>query len=73
VIAAVAASFVERLLAGTCAAMSAYVDMDEGTLRYVAAEPKTVAALTGLHPNAVAPPAPTGLRDRGGPAAPAAR
>jgi PRTRC genetic system ThiF family protein len=73
VIAAVAASFVERLLAGTCTAMSAYVDMDDGTLRYVGAEPKTVAALTGLHPNAVASPPPTGPRDAAGTAAPAAR
>jgi PRTRC genetic system ThiF family protein len=57
VLAAVAASLIERLLAGTCATMGAYVDMDDGVLRYVAAEPKTVAALTGLRPAAVAPPA----------------
>jgi PRTRC genetic system ThiF family protein len=73
VIAAVAASFVERLLAGTCAAMSAYVDMDDGTLRCVPAEPKTVATLAGLHPNTVAPPAPTGPIHRAGPAAPSVR
>jgi PRTRC genetic system ThiF family protein len=73
VLAAVAASFVERLLAGTCAAMGAYVDMDDGTLRSVPADPKAVAALTGLHPNAVAPPAPTGPRDRAGTADPATR
>ena len=56
VMAAVAASFVEKLLAGTCAWMASYFDLDDGTLRCVAAAPKVVAALVGLHPNAVAPP-----------------
>jgi hypothetical protein len=54
--AAVAASYVEKLLAGTCGWMASYVDMDDGTLRCVSADPKTVAAIAGLHPNAVAPP-----------------
>lgn len=57
VVAAIAASYVEKLLDGTCAWMASYFDMDEGTLRCVPADPKTVAALVELHPNAVAPPA----------------
>lgn len=57
VVAALAAGYVEKLLAGTCGWMASYFDLDDGTLRCVAAEPKAVAALAGLHPNAVAPPA----------------
>lgn len=56
-VAALAASYVEKLLGGTCAWMASYFDLDDGTLRCVPADPKTVAALAGLHPNAVAPPA----------------
>jgi hypothetical protein len=56
VVAAVAASYVEKLLAGACGWMSSYFDLDDGTLRCVAAEPKTVACIVGLHPNAVALP-----------------
>jgi PRTRC genetic system ThiF family protein len=54
-VAALAASYVEKLLAGSCSWMSSYFDLDDGVLRCVAAEPKTVAALAGLHLNAVAP------------------
>ena len=57
VVAAIAASFVEKMLAGTCEWMASYLDLDDGTLRCVPAEPKTVATLVGLHVNAVAPPA----------------
>lgn len=57
VVAALAAGYVEKLLAGTCGWMASYFDLDDGTLRCVAAEPKAVAALAGLHPNAVAAPA----------------
>jgi len=56
VVAAIAASYVEKLLAGTCAWMASYFDLDDGTLRCVPADPRTVAALAGLHHNAVAPP-----------------
>jgi PRTRC genetic system ThiF family protein len=71
VVAAVAAGFVERLLAGTCPWMGAYFDLDDGTLRSVSAEPGAVAALVGLHPNAVAPPVPAARRDGAGVADPA--
>lgn len=57
VVAALAASYVEKLLAGTCGWLASYFDLDDGTLRCVPADPKTVAVLAGLHPNAVAPPA----------------
>ena len=56
-VAAIAAGYVEQLLAGTCTWQASYFDLDDGTLRCVPADPKTVAALAGLHPNAVAPPA----------------
>lgn len=55
VMAALAASHLEQLLAGTARGMATYVDLDDGTLRVVPAEPKIVAALAGLHVNAVAP------------------
>jgi hypothetical protein len=55
VVAAIAASYVEKLLAGTGGWMASYFDLDDGTLRCVAAEPKTAASIAGLHPNAVAP------------------
>jgi len=57
VVAVIAASFVEKMLAGTCGWMASYFDLDDGSLRCVPAEPKTVATLVGLHVNAVAPPA----------------
>jgi PRTRC genetic system ThiF family protein len=53
VVAALAASYVEKLLAGACGWMASYFDLDDGTLRCVPAEPKTVAAIAGLHVNAV--------------------
>ncbi|HEU5423017.1 MAG TPA: ThiF family adenylyltransferase [Nitrolancea sp.] len=56
VVAAIAASMVEKLLAGTCAWMGVYFDLDAGTLRPVPAEPATVAAIAGLSHNAVVPP-----------------
>ena len=52
-VAAMAASFVEKLLVGSCAWMAAYFDLDDGTLGCVAAEPRTVAGIAGLHLNAV--------------------
>jgi hypothetical protein len=55
VVAAIAASYVEKLLAGTCHWMASYFDLDDGTLRCLPADPKTVASIAGLHPNAVAP------------------
>jgi PRTRC genetic system ThiF family protein len=55
-IAAIAAAYVEKLLAGTCSWMASYADMDDGTLRCVPAEPSFVSAIADLHPNAVAPP-----------------
>lgn len=57
VVAALAANFVDKLLVGTCGWMASYFDLDDGTLCCVPAEPRTVAAIAGLHPNAVAPPA----------------
>lgn len=57
VVASVAATFVEKLLDGTCAWMAAYFDLDDGTLRCLPADPKLAAEIAGLHPNAVAPPA----------------
>ena len=56
VVAAIAASFLDKLLTGTCAWMAVYVDLDDGTLRCVPPDPGIVAQLAGLHPNAVAPP-----------------
>lgn len=56
VMAAIAASYVEKLLVGTCRWMATYLDLDDGTLRCVPADPKIVAELTRLHVNAVAPP-----------------
>lgn len=55
--AALAASMIERLLAGALAWMALYADLDDGTLRPVPADPATVAELAGLHRRAVAPPA----------------
>ena len=53
IIAAIAAGFVEKLLAGSCTWMASYFDVDDGTLRCVPAEPKTVADIVGVHVNAV--------------------
>jgi PRTRC genetic system ThiF family protein len=57
IVAAIAASFVEKLLVGTCGWMASYFDLDDGTLRCLAANPRLVATIAGLHVNAVAPPA----------------
>lgn len=48
-VAALAASYVEKLLAGTCPWMVSYCDLDDGTLRCVPADPKVVATIAGLH------------------------
>jgi PRTRC genetic system ThiF family protein len=56
VVAAIAASYVEKLLERACGWMASYFDLDDGTLRCVPAEAKIVASIVGLHPNAVAPP-----------------
>ena len=54
IMAAVAASYLEKLLTDTAHWMATYLDMDEGTLRCVPADPKIVADITGLHLTAVA-------------------
>ena len=54
-VAAVAAGYVEKLLLGSCRWMASYFDLDDGLLRCVPADPRTVADLAGLHLNAVAP------------------
>ena len=56
VVAAIGAAFVEKLLAGTCQWMAAYVDMDDGLLRCVPADPRAVATIGRLRPASVAPP-----------------
>jgi PRTRC genetic system ThiF family protein len=56
VVASIAASFVEKLLAGTCGWMASYFDMNDGTLRCLRADPKLTADIAGLHVNAVALP-----------------
>lgn len=53
VVAAIAASFVEKLLAGTCSWLGTYFDMEQGTLRTIQAEPKVVSQQSGLHVNAL--------------------
>jgi hypothetical protein len=55
VVASVAASYVEKLLTGSCRWMASYFDMDDGFLRCIPAEPVAVARVAGLHLNAVAP------------------
>jgi PRTRC genetic system ThiF family protein len=55
-VAAVAAQVVEQLLEGRCRWMGAYFDLDDGTLRCVPAEPRTVAGLVGLATRTVCPP-----------------
>ncbi len=59
VVAAVAAGVVERLLAGTCAWMGLYFDLDDGTLHPVPADPcvgylphPPVLGAVGGHPTA---------------------
>lgn len=53
-VAAIAASYLEKLLVDICTWMATYVDVDDGTLRCVPADPKIVAEVSGLHVNAVA-------------------
>jgi hypothetical protein len=48
--AAVVASYVESLLEGACSWMATYLDMDNGTLRSVAIDPRHVAPIVGLKP-----------------------
>lgn len=55
VVAALAAGYTERLLASTSEWLATYFDLDDGTLRCILANPKTVSGMIGLHPNAVAP------------------
>ncbi len=57
VVASIAASYVEKLLAGTCTWMASYFDLDDGTLRCLSADPKRAADIARLHVSAVAPPA----------------
>ena len=47
------AAYVERLMDGTCGWMATYLDLDDGLLRFVPAEPYQVASVVGLHPNAL--------------------
>lgn len=49
VMAALVASYAERLLDRKCAWMASYVDLDDGTLRCVPVEPRQVATVVGLH------------------------
>ena len=56
VVASIAASYVEKLLACACSWMASYFDLDDGMLRCLPADPKLVSDIAGLHPNAVAPP-----------------
>jgi PRTRC genetic system ThiF family protein len=56
IVASIAASYIEKLLAGTCSWMATYFDLDDGTLRCLPADPKLVSDIAGLHPNAIAPP-----------------
>jgi len=51
--AAVGASYVEKLLDGTCGWMATYVDMDDGLLQCGPANPRNVAQIAGLHTNTV--------------------
>jgi PRTRC genetic system ThiF family protein len=48
VMAAVLASYVERLLDGNCCWMATYIDLDNGSLQSVPAEPGRVASIVGV-------------------------
>lgn len=50
VVAAIAASFVEKLLDGTCDWMDAYFNLDDGSLVCRAPDPRLMAGMLGLHP-----------------------
>jgi len=52
-VAALLAGYVEQLLAGRCRWMRTVFDLDSGLHAAVPADPKLVADLTGLHPNAI--------------------
>ncbi len=52
-VAALLAGYVEQLLAGRCRWMRTVFDLDSGLHAAVPADPKLVADLAGLHPNAV--------------------
>lgn len=58
VVAAIASSYIEKLLAGTCRWMACYFDLDDGTLHCVPANAKMVAEIAGLHVNAIGSHAP---------------
>jgi hypothetical protein len=53
IMAALVASYVERLLERRCGWMATHVDLDNGTLQCVPADPKYVAWVAGLHVNAL--------------------
>jgi hypothetical protein len=53
IMAALMASYVERLLDRRCAWMASYVDMDNGTLQCVPADPRQVVPIVSLHVNAL--------------------
>lgn len=55
-VAALSASYVENLLADKCCWMATYFDIEDGALRCVPADPKSVAAIAGLRPNTVVSP-----------------
>ena len=50
---AIAASYVEKLLNGTCGWMATYVDMDDGCFQCVPADQRHVAQIAVLHTNTV--------------------
>jgi hypothetical protein len=51
VMAGLVAAYAERLLHGGCAWMATCVDLHDGLLHCVPADPRQVAAVVGLHPN----------------------
>lgn len=50
VMAALVATYLDRLLDGTCSWMATYVDLTDGVLRCMPAEPRSVATSVGLRP-----------------------
>lgn len=52
-VAAIAASYVEKLLGDTYSWMASYFDLDVGAIRCIEADAKAAAELSGLHLNAV--------------------
>lgn len=51
--AAIPANYIGKLLAGSCRRMASYLDLDDGILRCVPADPEIVAEMYGLHVNAL--------------------